>query len=211
MIASTPPFCLRVKKVAWLLSGWRCTYPGWEPYAGASPPPHGPGTQRGGWAEPAAAVDGATLLCRKQNQTVSSCSHVPLCFVLEGVPVSGALCLPMGRNRKQIVPFTPPFPPSSLEFHKGIEAVYNKAHIRKLKTHQRERRNKITRPSGPTPLQQRDATVATVARELPGSQGVTRWTVGTLVLLSTGQSKRRLRQINFGWLGTQKENTSQEM
>lgn len=112
MIASTPAFCLRVKKVAWLLSSWRCTYPGWELCAEASPPPHGPGTQRGGWAEPAAAVDGATLLCRKQNQTVSRCSHVPLCFVLEGVPVSGALCLPMGRNRKQIVPFTPPFPPS---------------------------------------------------------------------------------------------------
>lgn len=75
----TAPFCSllcfrRTTRAAWVLSGWRCTYLGWGWCVEASLPPRGPGTQRGGWAEPAGAVGEGALLSSEsvRAQPVSS-------------------------------------------------------------------------------------------------------------------------------------------
>lgn len=73
-----PPVCLRRnKKGAQVLSGWGCTYLGWELCAGASPPPHEPDTQRGGWEQPAGAVGGEALLCKETESLATVLTSVP--------------------------------------------------------------------------------------------------------------------------------------
>lgn len=97
LFPSAPSFHLRTnKKVTWVFSRWESTYLGWELCAGASPPPHRPGTQRGGWAEPAGVVGGVALLCREMEPLAAAL--MPILFVLKGVPVPRPLCCQLGKS-----------------------------------------------------------------------------------------------------------------